>query len=111
MAAAGAAPRPRLVRRVFLAAVAGLLAAPVRASGQAGGRIPRVGSLSYGVNFPDLYPRTASYIDRILKGARPGDLPIERPTTFELALNLKTARALGLAIPPALLQRANHVVQ
>ena len=67
--------------------------------------------MSYGPDFADLHPRTASYIDRILRGARPGDLPIERPTTFELVLNLKTARALGLAIPPALLQRANLVVE
>jgi putative ABC transport system substrate-binding protein len=70
-----------------------------------------VGGLSsYGASDPHLYQRAASYVDRIFKGAKPGELPVEQPTKFELALNRKTARALGLTIPPALLLRADHLI-
>jgi putative ABC transport system substrate-binding protein len=67
--------------------------------------------MTYGVSYPDLYFRAASYVNKIFKGAKPGDLPVEQPTKLELVVNLKTAKALGITIPPSIMVRADEVIE
>jgi putative tryptophan/tyrosine transport system substrate-binding protein len=67
--------------------------------------------MSFGPNFPDLFRRAADYVDKILRGAKPADLPVEQPTKFDLVVNLTTAQALGLSLPPTLSARADEVIE
>jgi putative tryptophan/tyrosine transport system substrate-binding protein len=99
-------------RREFLAALGAATALVARPAGaQTPARTASVGVLAYGPDTADVFRRSAAYVDRIIKGATPADLPVQEPNKFEFTINLKTAKELGLAIPPTLLAIADEVIE
>ena len=104
-------------RREFITLLGcGAAAWPLSARTQQPGKLPTIGylgatTLSYGPNFPDLFRRAAGYVDKILRGAKPGDIPVEQPIKFDLVINLITAKALGLDVSPMLLARTDKVIE
>ena len=98
-------------RREFIAGLGSTAAWPVVARAQQGELARDGGLLSYGTDVPDIFRRAATYVDRILRGAKPGDLPVQFPTKFEMVVNLKTAKALGLAVSQSILLRADEVIE
>ena len=99
-----------LRRREFIAGLAGAAVWPLAARAQQGDRRGG-GLLSYRPDAVDSFRGAATYVDRILRGANPGDLPVQFPTKFEMAVNLKTAKALGLAVPPSIMLRVDEVIE
>jgi len=102
-------------RRAFITLIGGAATAwPLAARAQQAGKVPTIGFLGQSTrsaNFPDQFRRSADYVDKILRGAKPADIPVQQPTKFDLIVNLITAKALGLEVPPTLLARADEVVE
>jgi ABC-type uncharacterized transport system substrate-binding protein len=95
-------------RREFITGVGSTAAWPLAARAQQGDRVRRI---SYGADIPDTYHQAATYVDRILRGAKPGDLPVQFPTKFEMVVNIKTAKSLGVTVPQSILLRADDVIE
>jgi len=102
-------------RRDFISLIGGATAWPFGVRAQQITKLPEYveagGLMSYGPNFPDLYRRAADFVDKILRGAKPAEMPVEQPTKFDLAVNLTTAEALGLSLPTTFLARADELIE
>ena len=100
---AGGSHRERIVNLAAKTRLPGMYTDPTA--------VPAGGLMSYGADIPEQFRRAATYVDKILKGTKPADLPVERPTKFELIINLKTAKQIGVTIPPNVLARADKVIR